>query len=1241
MKHLINIRITNRTGLTGMTRYFFAAVIIAAFSMLWTMEAEAQYEERHRYREDMGGREIPEFLRLPDYRSDRGYTKKNVHDGNQVAITFYNYGLLGGIGEVRGEWPRGRGEAGYYVGDMLPMVGAEIEVDTNGDGIKDGRVHRVTTVRGPRAGPDGPIGQPNVFWGMEAMGGFANEGIRPSTAEPNESPAISVDSGTWPDRWPDEPNWINPATGRADWNGYFGRGVTNADYESYFWMDDHNDRKLQDGTNFRQFNFRPDSTDHSRGGMGIAVKVRGMQWSHLLAQDALFMLYEVYNASTTTYPRVAVGAVVGGEVGGPGTGNRDMAFFDQANDIAYSWDFTMRGNDGLPVGYFGFSFLESPGNDFDGIDNDGDSDRLRIDGLPFVAPEYRGDGNVFTAADFEPRVIQPGDPLVLIDPVTFHRTWVYMPNRDTTVYSQGVRYDLYPGITLSESEITIRGQLEDITVTEKNLLDENLNGLVDEDFNLHFERRRQDVLGNIVVLPAVRYRNWVGFARDLVTQRNAAGEVLAVREATRQDSLRHGLLNPMIDEARDDGIDNDGDWDPLTDDVGSDGIPGTGAPGEGDGVPTPGEPNFDATDVNESDQVGLSSFFYFTPPGAIRMNDDVRLWQTMTPGFFTTNAELQAQQAGGGIDGDFIFGSGYFRFEPGEILRFSVGLVFGMDLEQITNNVVSVQEIYDLNYNFARPPDKPTLFAVPGNGEVLLYWDSIAEESIDPVTGQRDFQGYKLYKSTDPNFLDPQVITDGFGNRGQLRPYQQWDLRNNIRGFWQGSNDMFQRVRGVPFYLGDDSGIVHSFLDTDVQNGRTYYYALTAYDYGSQDFYPAENNFTVTIREDGAVSTDRNVVRVVPNAPAAGYEPGALAEGVAHMSGPATGDVFLEVLNPALLREGEDYTVEFMGQGVSADSFRVRTSGEILIQGEQIDRSTSAVFDGMRVIFRNDRTRLDRNRTDWTDTTTTAFDLYAARISSTQWGYQGVDVPYDYEVRFHDTVVDTSMGGFRLGTRGPFAVERPTYFEVRNVTLDRQVPFVFVEGTAGEAGRLDQRGEAIFIYDTIGGQSTPTYAVRARVTGDPTPSRVTFEDGRAPQGGDVYRIATYKPFSTADTYRFSTRESRVNEGSARDRLADVRVVPNPYVAAASWEAPLPPTITSGRGERRIDFINLPAGAIVRIYTARGELVQTLEHSGAIENGSVSWNLRTRENLDVAYGVYFYHVEAPGVGETTGKLAIIK
>ena len=96
------------------------------------------------------------------------------------------------------------------------------------------------------------------------------------------------------------------------------------------------------------------------------------------------------------------------------------------------------------------------------------------------------------------------------------------------------------------------------------------------------------------------------------------------------------------------------------------------------------------------------------------------------------------------------------------------------------------------------------------------------------------------------------------------------------------------------------------------------------------------------------------------------------------------------------------------------------------------------------------------------------------------------------------------------------------------------------------------------------------------------------------------------------------------------------------MAVASWERKQ--TTSSGigsRGERRIDFIHLPQRATIRIYTIRGDLVDVIEHASSIENSAASWDLRTREGLDVAFGIYVYHVDARELGEKIGKFAIIK
>ncbi|MDP3829713.1 MAG: hypothetical protein Q8Q47_00495, partial [Ignavibacteriaceae bacterium] len=62
---------------------------------------------------------------------------------------------------------------------------------------------------------------------------------------------------------------------------------------------------------------------------------------------------------------------------------------------------------------------------------------------------------------------------------------------------------------------------------------------------------------------------------------------------------------------------------------------------------------------------------------------------------------------------------------------------------------------------------------------------------------------------------------------------------------------------------------------------------------------------------------------------------------------------------------------------------------------------------------------------------------------------------------------------------------------------------------------------------------------------------------------------------------------------------------------------------------------------IRIYTVTGELVQTLYHSGNITDGVIPWDLRTKDNLEVAPGLYIFHVDAKDVSPYIGKFAIIK
>src|SRR5262249_24114333 len=152
------------------------------------------------------------------------------------------------------------------------------------------------------------------------------------------------------------------------------------------------------------------------------------------------------------------------------------------------------------------------------------------------------------------------------------------------------------------------------------------------------------------------------------------------------------------------------------------------------------------------------------------------------------------------------------------------------------------------------------------------------------------------------------------------------------------------------------------------------------------------------------------------------------------------------------------------------------------------------------------------------------------------------------------------------------------------------------------------------------------------------PSGPRFGAGLVPPAaGDVYRMVVRVPILPGETFAFTSTGEKAAAPGTTGR-SDPYVVPNPYLGAASFESA--PFNIKGRGERRIEFRGLAQGSVVRIYNVHGDLVQTLRQDGSLD-GFVPWNLRTKDNLDVAPGLYVFNVEAPGQKPFIGKFAVVK
>ncbi len=104
---------------------------------------------------------------------------------------------------------------------------------------------------------------------------------------------------------------------------------------------------------------------------------------------------------------------------------------------------------------------------------------------------------------------------------------------------------------------------------------------------------------------------------------------------------------------------------------------------------------------------------------------------------------------------------------------------------------------------------------------------------------------------------------------------------------------------------------------------------------------------------------------------------------------------------------------------------------------------------------------------------------------------------------------------------------------------------------------------------------------------------------------------------------------------------EVYVVPNPATEKTMEPWRLEPNQDDPTGIK-IEFRNLPAcQSTVRIYSVAGDLVEILHNDGS--NGTLSWDLVSRNGQDVTSGVYLFSVEPEddSFPRTIGKFVVIR
>jgi hypothetical protein len=128
-------------------------------------------------------------------------------------------------------------------------------------------------------------------------------------------------------------------------------------------------------------------------------------------------------------------------------------------------------------------------------------------------------------------------------------------------------------------------------------------------------------------------------------------------------------------------------------------------------------------------------------------------------------------------------------------------------------------------YFLPAPPNSPRVKIIPKDRSVDIYWDNSSEASIDPISNQKDFEGYRIY-STQPGF----DLTQSQNILANLILLGDFDKADDNIGYNTGFGHI--KLAQSTQFLPDTTHYSYEFVVPDLLNGWQYGFAVTAYDSG-------------------------------------------------------------------------------------------------------------------------------------------------------------------------------------------------------------------------------------------------------------------------------------------------------------------------------------------------------------------------------------------------------------------------
>lgn len=729
--------------------------------------------------------------------------------------------------------------------------------------------------------------------------------------------------------------------------------------------------------------------------------------------------------------------------------------------------------------------------------------------------------------------------------------------------------------------------------------------------------------------------------------------------------------------------------------------------------------------IDSGQEIGMSTFNYFTlatdpstkqeryqvMAGYDHLNFDPNnpeAYFRPFPDWGEGTAGYPGQTQSEAGDKRFIMASGPFSLPNESMTTVVVAVMVAKNVDELLDKAITAQSVFDAGFKGPVAPEIVNFTAKGMNEKVMLYWDNSVEKIADkyyedasdptsllynPAYKEFDVEGYNIYSSPT-------------GAGGTYELLAKYDLLNDITAVISDSTIVYDQngnatITYIYESLGTNTGVPYFYCDSNLTNGITYHYMITAYDYNFSA-YAVQGTDTIGTQPLFLEGAGKDV-SAQPRMPTLNYTATTYEEILdttfylydyytydstsTETDTVELGEITVHpvenlelAINPVVdtliekLPEGTTFSFKFTG--INHDATHPIYAYEIYKNVPDGAGGYTSTKSGEKAILMENYTFVTDEgdaKTIWKRAGSEAvtsdgitFDVKSYQVDQNTWPTLDTIVKIEIYGTYNQDIMKygfspNAMKSFR-GSKW-YQIIWHHGFDSTDTTLTVEV-WDMQNNVEIEFDTL-ALGDCWHFNNKISGGPYPEFlketSTNAEKQGIYLPYISIFfnNTGRVnpmnwadrPVDGEVWDVVidTDKEFESPPVGAEYTIEITPSTFTAAtdSMLEEVKVVPNPYVVRSEYDLDYT--------YRKMYFTNLPNECTINIYTLSGDLIKTIEHNtefyridegdsilvNDVTNGAASWDILTDNQQIPAPGLYLYKVMTPDGSSYIGKFAIIK